>query len=178
MNFVGSAATLKGFVKFVKKNIEAPLVEKKVRGRNTPWLSSKIKNVMKERDYFYRKARMTNSELNWSRYKSSNQVTMMIRKAKANYNKKIIEENSDNPKNFWKAVKKMLPSKTTKSQSPSSPEPMTVNGNTTTDLFTIANGFCTYFTNVVEQLLSNMPSPTQSHQRVETVLKRTNGNLL
>ena len=88
MNFVGSAATLKGFVKFVKKNIEAPLVEKKVRGRNTPWLSSKIKNVMKERDYFYRKARMTNSELNWSRYKSSNQVTLMIRKAKANYNKK------------------------------------------------------------------------------------------
>ena len=27
----------------------APLVEKKVRGRNTPWLSSEIKNVMKER---------------------------------------------------------------------------------------------------------------------------------
>ena len=67
-------------------------------------------------------------------------------------------------------------SKTTKSQSPSSPEPMTVNGNTTTDLFTIANGFCTYFTNVVEQLLSNMPSPAQSHQRVDAVLKRANGN--
>ena len=41
----------------------APQIEKKVRGRNTPWLSNKIKKVMAERDYFYCQARRTNTEL-------------------------------------------------------------------------------------------------------------------
>ena len=90
----------------------APQIEKKVRGRNTSWLSNKIKKVMAEKDHFYRQARRTNTELHWSRYKSlRNQVTTMIRKAKSSYNRRIIEENSDDPKNFWKAVKKVLPNK-------------------------------------------------------------------
>ena len=47
----------------------APQVEKKIRGRNTPWLSNEIKKVMAERNHFYRQARRTNTELHWSRYK-------------------------------------------------------------------------------------------------------------
>ena len=106
---------------------------------------------MAERDHFYRQARRTNTELHWSRYKSlRNQVTAMIRKAKSSYNGRIIEENSDDPKNFWKAVKKVLPNKSVTPQPSASIEPITVDGKTTTDALTIANGFCTYFTNVVE----------------------------
>ena len=112
---------------------------------------------MAERDYFYRQARRTNTELHWSRYKSlRNQVTAMIRKAKSSYNRRIIEENSDDPKNFWKAVKKVLPNKSVTPQPSASIEPMTVDGKTTTDALTIADGFCTYFTNVVEKLLSGI----------------------
>ena len=136
----------------------APQIEKKVRGRNIPWLSNEIKKVMAERDHFYRQARRTNTELHWSRYKSlRNQVTAMIRKAKSSYNRRIIEENSDDPKNFWKAVKKVFPNKSVTSQPSASIEPITVDGKTTTDALTIANGFCTYFTNVVEKLLSSIP---------------------
>lgn len=136
----------------------APQIEKKVRGRNIPWLSNEIKKVMAERDHFYRQARRTNTELHWSRYKSlRNQVTAMIRKAKSSYNGRIIEENSDDPKNFWKAVKKVLPNKSVTPQPSASIEPITVDGKTTTDALTIANGFCTYFTNVVEKLLSSIP---------------------
>ena len=32
----------------------APQIEKKVRDRNAPWLSNKIKKVMAERDHFHR----------------------------------------------------------------------------------------------------------------------------
>ena len=79
----------------------APKIEKNVRGTNIPWLSNKINKVMAERAHFYRQARRTNTELHWSRYKSlRNQVTAMIRKAKSSYNGRIIEENSDDPKNL------------------------------------------------------------------------------
>ena len=81
----------------------------------------------------------------------------MIRKAKSSYNRRIIEENSDDPKNFWKAVKKVLPNKSVTPQPSASIEPMKVDGKTTTDALTIADGFCTYFTNVVEKLLPGIP---------------------
>ena len=41
----------------------APQIENKVHGRNTPWLSNKLKKVMAERDHFYHQARTTNTEL-------------------------------------------------------------------------------------------------------------------
>ena len=88
---------------------------------------------MAERDHFYRQARRINTELHWSRYKSlRNQVTAMIRKAKSSYNRRIIEENSDDPKNFWKALKKVLPNKSVTLQPSASIKPITVDGKTTT----------------------------------------------
>ena len=54
----------------------------------------------------------------------------MIRKAKSSYNRRIIEKNSDDPKNFWKAVKKVLPNKSNTPQPSASLEPITVDGKT------------------------------------------------
>ena len=36
----------------------APLINKRVRGRETPWITSKIKNSMRERDYFLTKSKI------------------------------------------------------------------------------------------------------------------------
>ena len=57
----------------------------------------------------------------------------MIRKAKSSYNRRIIKENSDDPKNIWKAAKKVLPNKSVTPQPSASIEPITVDGKTTTD---------------------------------------------
>ena len=142
-----------------------PQIEKKFRGRNTPWLSNAIKKVMAERDYFCRQARRTNTELHWSRYKRlRNQVTAMIRKAKSSYN-------------FWKAVKKVLPNKSITSQPSASIEPITVDGKTTTDALTIANGFCTYFATVVEELLSNVPTLIRNQLSAEACLNNPSQSL-
>ena len=48
------------------------------------------------------------------------------RKAKSRYNHRIIEENFDDPMNFWKAVKKVLPNKSVTPQQSASIEPITV----------------------------------------------------
>ena len=101
----------------------------------------------------------------------------MIRKAKSSYNRRIIEENSDDPKNFWKAVKNVLPNKSVTTQSSASIEPVTVDGKTTTDALTVANGFCTYFTNVVEKLLSSFPALNWNQLSTEACLNNSSQSL-
>ena len=133
-------------------NKHAPLIEKKVRGRETPWLSNEIKQLMRERDYAHRKARKTNKELDWSAYRRlRNRVNMSIRKAKENYSRKVVDENADNPRNFWKIVKRVIPNKATGAKS-STTNPINVDGRVTTEATTIANGFCTFFTNIVKRI--------------------------
>lgn len=67
----------------------------------------------------------------------------MIRKAKSSYNRRIMEENSNDPKNFWKAVQKVLPNKWITLQPSASIGHITIDKNTTTDALAIANCFCT-----------------------------------
>ena len=46
-----------------------PVFEKKVTGRDCPWLSNEIKAKMNERDHYLRKARKSAKELDWSTYR-------------------------------------------------------------------------------------------------------------
>ena len=64
----------------------APLMEQSVRGRDCPWLTSEIKQKIRERDYYLRKARRSNTENDWSTYRRlRNSVTSAIKNSKANY---------------------------------------------------------------------------------------------
>ena len=59
---------------------------------------------------YLRCAKRTNSELNWSTYKTMrNNVSNCIRHAKANYVRKLFRENISNPKDFWNQIKKVYP---------------------------------------------------------------------
>ena len=73
-------------------------------------------------------------------------------------------------KNNWEAVKKVLPNKSVTSQPSSSIDPITVDGKTTTDALTIANGFCTDFTNVVGKLLFSIPPLNRNQLSTEACL--------
>ena len=96
---------------------------------------------------------------------------------KSSYNRKIIEENSDDPKNFWKAVKKVLPNKSVTPQPSASIEPITVDGITNMDALTIANSLCPYFTNVVEKLLSSIPPLNCNQLSTEVCLNNSSQSL-
>ena len=88
----------------------APLIKKKVRGVNYPWLTHEIKKFMRRRDCFLKKARRTNKDIDWSAHRRSrNAVNNKVCSAKANYNRNLIQENIDVSKSFWRAVKRVLP---------------------------------------------------------------------
>ena len=93
-------------------NRHAKIIEKKVKGRKCPWIDNNIKKLMNERDQVLRKARKTNSENYWSRYKTlRNQCNNLLKKNRSQYSKNLIEENNMNPKNFWSCVKEFFPTK-------------------------------------------------------------------
>ena len=111
-------------------NRHAPLKEKIVRGKPSPWLTTSLRNKMHERDYLLKVARRTGSEKDWSSYKRArNNVTYSIRESKAQYFRNVFQEKIDRPKDFWKQIKKVFPSKT-KSTSITS---INVNGKSTSD---------------------------------------------
>ena len=89
----------------------APLILKRVRGiNNCPWMTSDIKRDIRQRDYYLKKARKTNKDEDWLNYRTArNRVTNNIKKAKNTYNKKLVEDNSNDPKAFWKTIKKDSP---------------------------------------------------------------------
>ena len=67
---------------------------------------------MHDHDWQLRKACKTNSENDWTRYKSlRNHCNSIIRKAKSNYHKNLLSENEANPCKFWNAIKEIYPTK-------------------------------------------------------------------
>ena len=68
------------------ENPNAPVVNRRVRGRSLPWITLTIQDLMKKRDYHHKKAIKTNKEPPWSSYKRlRNAVSMKLRKEKASY---------------------------------------------------------------------------------------------
>ena len=122
------------------------MIEKAIRGRDTPWLTSDIKEKIRERDYNYlRKAKKSGSELDWSSYRRlRNATTALIRKNKANYQREAFQNNSHSPNDFWKEIKKLCPLKEPKQK----PNSFCVNSIVTMEKKEIANGFCAYFTSI------------------------------
>ena len=100
---------------FIMRDIfdnHAPFITKRIKGRPCPWIDDELKRTMNQRDQFLRKARRSNNEEDWKSYKTlRNLCNNMRKKAKATYHKNLINENSRNPKSFWRAVKSIFPTK-------------------------------------------------------------------
>ena len=72
-----------------------------------PWITPKIRKLIKERDRAKRDA--INSPDLWLVYKTHrNKVTKAIRDALQSYYLGLIDENKETPKRMWKAVNKVL----------------------------------------------------------------------
>ena len=89
-----------------------------------------------------------------------NQVTAQIRKAKCNYNKKLIQDNSDNPKTFWRTINKILPNEKKKRV----PSAINVYGNLITDRNKTANAFNLYFIGFVVRLTAFLGFPSKNQR--------------
>ena len=128
----------------------APMKQKTVRGNECKWMNPEIRQKMRERDYYLKRARRSNSENDWSSYRRlRNSVTNMIRISKSKYNKHLLYEQADDPKQFWRHIKACFP---VKSKSQDVTKVFKVDEISITDKNEISNGFCSYFCSISEKL--------------------------
>lgn len=101
---------------------------------------------MSTRDYYQRKAKRSGRDEDWSSYRLfRNKVTAAIRHAKSDYNRNLIQENLDNPRIFWKSMKKIFFNKLSNVDSINQ---LKCVGQLITDKESIANHFCKYFSEI------------------------------
>ena len=92
---------------------------------------------MNYRDALNRKAQKTKTKENWEVYKrQKNRLNNIIKNAKINYHKNLLEKNATKPQQFWKCIKNLFPTKP--------------KNETTCTKF--ANGFCNFLQTVASKL--------------------------
>ena len=121
----------------------APMIEKRVKGRYCPWLTTENRGLMNQRDAALRKAQKSKRKNDRDMYKHlKNCCTNSIRDAKSNYKKNLLHENIRQPRKFWQIIKELMPVKVKTSPNFNTSEPNSERPNV----------FCTFFTNVASSL--------------------------
>ena len=88
----------------------APYAEKKVKGKSCPWMYHNLRKAMIDRNRMLRKARKTKSTDYWNIYKRLlNICSNKLKSAKSSFQRGLLEENSADPRKFWKVIKEILP---------------------------------------------------------------------
>jgi len=135
--------SIKAFNEILETNFneQAPIIEKKVKGRPCPWLTEPLKRAMNERDKMLRKAKKSNKEIDRSTYKKlRNRCNNQLRQSKSKYHQNQLNENELSPKRFWDTLKKIFPTK----QSTSVPK--------TNNRKQLTETFSNWFASVVKKL--------------------------
>ena len=135
----------------------APLRYKRTKANAVPWMTTIIKNEIRDRDYHKKKAIKHNSKYHWEMYKKSrNKVNINIRKTKSEYFVNKIRDcaNVKDPKKSWSLINSLL-GKNSKSTHINE---LKVNNNTITDSTLIAESLNNYFINIGPQLASDISS--------------------
>ena len=141
-------------------NKHAPLKTRKIRNKQTPWLTYEIKKQMNHRDYLKQKATQTKSRYLFQAYKTArNKTNKMIDKAKSMYFQQTIGCNNQNPKQLWKSVN-LIRGKGSKKTNVSS---LRIEDETITGDENIAEAFNSFFIDVGPSLAKDLPECEKSH---------------
>ena len=124
-------------------NTHAPIINKRVKSKPAPWLTSHIKALMNDRDRLYRKYQKSHLVCDRRAYQDKrNKVNITLRKARNNYNKELLKESSDDPEKFWKTLKRIYA--TSGKENPPC-QSFDSNGEKCTSMKQIAHGFRSFF---------------------------------
>ncbi|MCG7869675.1 MAG: endonuclease/exonuclease/phosphatase family protein [Candidatus Thiodiazotropha taylori] len=154
-----------------KKHIPNKIV--KIRKSDPPWLSSKIKRMMRKRKKLYDKYKRTNNVNDHTNYKTfRNKVTNEIRQTKKLMNENLANKllNSDlRPKDYWKTLKHFI----NKEQSFSIP-PLKVDGIVVEEDLEKATALNDYFTEqtILDDTHASLPAtpPADFHSLSSIVI--------
>ena len=102
---------------FISESIESILDEMcpirtfHVKNYRPDWITNELLEQIKDRDYFYNKAKKYGDEDSWNIAKHlRNTTNANIRKAKRDFILEELEANENNCKKFWKVIRKVIPS--------------------------------------------------------------------
>ena len=84
----------------------------RIKPQDLPWITSEIKTLIRKRKRAYKKAKRTNSELHWHKFRRlRNNVIQTIRKYKDDHFLKLAEtlkSSNKNSKSWWSTMKSVL----------------------------------------------------------------------
>ena len=87
-------------------NKYAPMRKRNVKSKSSPWITSKLRQKMRKRDFFKKKKVNQNSQQEWNDYKKArNEVNAIIREARANFFNDSIKKHSGDLKENWNCNK-------------------------------------------------------------------------
>ena len=102
---------------FLLKSLEVILDEMcpvrtfKVKNYRPDWITNELLEQIKDRDYFYKKAKKLDDKDSWNIAKHlRNATNSNIRQAKKEFILNELKENENNCKKFWKTIRKVVPS--------------------------------------------------------------------
>ena len=130
-------------------DVHAPLKTRKGLARHapSPWITPRIKNLIRERDRAKKKVEKDRSI--WPEYKRlRNRVTSKLRSAVEGFYSSLIDENSSNPREMWKTINKVL----NKNQFSTTPRSVMCEGQLVEMQNEIAEAFNNHFTTICPKL--------------------------
>ena len=165
-------------VEIISKVIDkhAPLISvsrKQKRWQKKPWLTKGLIISIKNKQRLYKTYFLTGNEFEKSFYKKySNKLTRVKNLSKKHYYKNALSQRKNNPKELWKFIKSVIPSKATTS----SPSKLLVNGIFVEDPFEISHQFNKYFTEVGESIAKNVADISTNKKDYTKYLKNSVSN--
>ena len=130
--------------------ISLPKMKKRIKGKTAPWLSAGIKKEMNQRDKLLRKWRKDQRSITKNAYKvKRNLVHLLVINAKSNYTRSLLQQNSNDTTLFWKALKRVYPSKNKTYHAEIS---FDVDGRKVSNPKSVVQGFCKYLRSAVNKL--------------------------
>ena len=128
-------------------NRHAPIRHKRTRKNSVPWITPRIKDLMRNRDYHKKRAIKYASQTHWERFKKlRNEVNIQMRSAKSKFFHDKINDcsRSNDPKKAWTLINTLL-GNNNKSNNLSE---LSVNDNLVSDPKSMAEGLNDYFVNI------------------------------
>ena len=140
-------------------DVLAPLKEVRIKQRTKPWINSEILDLIRNRDNSLTKFRRSKIEHDYNQYLLfRNQVNYKKAEAKADYFVNVVNDNKNQPKKLWQALKDLGTS--SKCVTKSNMIGLKINCDVCLDKSLIAEHFNVFFSNIAHKLVKNLPVST------------------
>ena len=126
-------------------DVMCPVRVSHIKNFRPDWMTKELIEQIKDRDYFYKKAKSQNDDDAWNIAKHfRNSTNSNIRQAKREFILRELQMHDNDPKKFWKVIHKVLPT----GKSSQKAEILLKNGGSKIDKEDVAHFVNSYFVNV------------------------------